>query len=371
MAPERRKVRAEKLLNEIAVREVQEAQRSTISPAPADLDVVDQTFESELIRYASEWLATNQAKARKTKPFAFVFSRSIDADIDLLNTAGVSSLTKYQAFCSQKMVTLAGCIIVTTVNLESALVVPVQKVSNSQQLLDSITRLALSGRQMAVFEPPAANLVLLRWGINGKSRAQTVLPPGSRLPWNLTELEAEITQFHADQTRVPDAALFPWKSPAKHGITVEKLENRISKQLALYLDRVWKRGSVLAEYPSNAGRIDVFLNEEVLQQRCGPCIIEVKVLRSRSPTREIKPEFSIKWAKRGLIQANLYRDDVGARSTYLYSFDARDKDEDLPEVDALAGRLRIMHRRHFMHRSTDSLQQAELAKVESELTPFS
>jgi hypothetical protein len=365
MAPDEKRTRAERLLNPEAAEDVREAQKSTISASPADPDVDELKFENELLRYASEWLATSGTEASKSRPFAFVISRSIDADIDLLKSAGVSDPTRYQAFHSQKMVTVPGCLIVTTVNLENALVLPVQKVTNAQHLLDEITKLGLSGRQVGVFEPPAANLILLRWGLDGKSRAQAVIPPGSLPPWKRTELEAEIAQFHADQTRVPDAALFPWRSPAKNGVTVEKLENRISKQLALYLDRVWKRGSVIAEYPSNAGRIDVFLNAHVLEQACGPCVIEVKVLRSRSSTREKKPEFSINWAKKGLIQADLYRQDTGALSTYLYSFDARDKDEDLPEVDALAGRLNIRHRRHFMYRSTDGLQRAELAKAEA------
>jgi hypothetical protein len=57
--------------------------------------------------------------------------------------------------------------------------------------------------------------------------------------------------------------------------------------------------------------------------------------------------------------------DTGAHSTYLYSFDARDKDEILPEVDALAARLNITHRRHFMYRSTEELQNAELLKAET------
>lgn len=103
MAPDGKKAQVEKLLNKEAAKDVQKAQKTTISAAPADPDIVELAFESEVLRYVSEWLATNLAKASDTKPFAFVFSRSIEADMALLKTAGVSNPVQYQAFHSQKL----------------------------------------------------------------------------------------------------------------------------------------------------------------------------------------------------------------------------------------------------------------------------
>src|SRR4029077_15570922 len=103
----------------------------------------------------------------------------------------------------------------------------------------------------------------------------------------------------------------------------------------------------------------------IFEAECGPCVIEVKVLRSRSRNHEMPARHAERWANKGVIQANLYRKDKAAPSALLCSFDARDKEADLPAVDALAKRLSVEHKKYFMHRSTGSLQEAELAKVQS------
>ncbi|MEJ0044524.1 MAG: hypothetical protein WDM81_20910 [Rhizomicrobium sp.] len=209
----------------------------------------------------------------------------------------------------------------------------------------------------------------MRAGLQGGSRTQTVLPTGTQKPWKLDELESEIMQFHCDQTRSPSGVLLPW-SEAKKGLTGEKLELRISKALAHQLDLRWRRGSILAETECQSGRIDVFVTREVLVEGSGPCVIEVKVLRSHyrrmvgKHHRKVTEKSSLHWAKRGVIQADLYRKDKAAPSAYLCSFDARDKDADLPQVESFAKSKQIEHRRYFMYRSSGDLQGAELAKAE-------
>jgi hypothetical protein len=88
-----------------------------------------------------------------------------------------------------------------------------------------------------------------------------------------------ILQFHHDFTRTPSGVLEPW-SDAGHGITGEKLEIRISKALAHQLDLKWNRGSVLAEVGSPSGRMDIYVCPDVLGAGRGPCVLEIKVLRS-------------------------------------------------------------------------------------------
>jgi hypothetical protein len=253
------------------------------------------------------------------------------------------------------------------VNFEHALCVNLKNVKNSQDLLKAIKGYGLGDRHIGVFEPPALNLILLRRGLEGTSRTLAVAESGTAQPWKLDKLEQEILQFHNDQTRTPDAILVPWSDAGK-GITVEKLEIRISKALAHYLDLIWQRGSVLAEAGTSSGRMDIFLVKEIFYAGHGPCIIEVKVLRSRGKNRSMPPEHALRWAKKGLIQAKLYKQDKAAATAYLCSFDAREKDTDLPALDTLAATLGIEHRKYFMHRSTGSLQTAELAKVDHSIS---
>jgi hypothetical protein len=117
--------------------------------------------------------------------------------------------------------------------------------------------------------------------------------------------------------------------------------------------------------------MDVFITREVLIAGSGPCVIEVKVLRDRSKRmvdkapRKVSGDTNIAWAKKGLVQADLYRKDKSAPMAYLCSFDARDEDSDLPEVEKLSKALKVPHRRYFMYRSSGDLQEAELAKAGS------
>ena len=83
-----------------------------------------------------------------------------------------------------------------TMNLEHAIALPVASAKNSQQLFDRISALGLEERHIVVFEPPHPNLIFLRAGLNGISRAQVVIESGAAQPWQLKHLEDEITQFH-------------------------------------------------------------------------------------------------------------------------------------------------------------------------------
>jgi hypothetical protein len=361
--PEDRHDRANALLNQQAADDVRREPHSSVPPAPADPDMADIAFEGEIYRYVADWMAAHVASAPQSKPFALVLSRSITQDSAFLAKAGVGNLKNYYAFRSQKLIDVRGFVLVVTMNLEHALAVPVASVTSSQQLFDTIDGFGFGERHIAVFEPPHSNLILLRRGLQEGSRTQQVIATGGTQLWKLDQLEAEIAQFHDDYTRTPSGILEPWSNAGK-GITGEKLEIRISKALAHHLDLLWKRGSVLAEAACPSGRMDIFLCSHIFAKDCGPCVIEVKVLRSRSKRHAMPANCAEWWAKKGVIQAHLYRKDKAAPSAYLCSFDARDKESDLPAVDALAKKLNIGHKKYFMHRSSGSLQDAELAKVD-------
>ena len=351
-------------LNQSALSAVQSQPRDTVPPIPADPGSTGLAFESAVVRYVSDWLLVNAVGASKAFPFAFVLSRSIESDaIALEKIIGTGQFERYQAFHSQKMIDVSGSIIFVTMNLEAALVVKVVGVENSQKLFDAITKWGFVDRYIAAFEPPKSNLIIADKGFKHPSRSQCVSATIDRSPWKLNEFEQEIAEFHDDYTRTPDARLVPWSSAAK-GITGEKLEVRISKTLADILDRKWKRGSILAESSTSmGGRIDIFVQAHVLEDGAGPCVVEVKVLRESSKRRPLPVGHASWWAKKGIIQADLYRTDRRAASAYLYSFDARGVDADLLDVDKLAVEKSVHHRRHFMYRSTDALIEAKLKKA--------
>lgn len=325
------------------------------TPAPSDPDTDYLAFEHTAYRYAAEWLADHPNEAAAAEPFMFVLSRSISIDLAMLIAAGYSNAKKYDAFRNQKMNDVTGAVIFVTGNFEKAIVVSVQSVCDTQVLFDVISSVACDDRAVAALEPARSNLIVRQPG--NLSRSITVKQTGYGPLWSLNQLEQAIELFHQEFTRTPSGILEHWTSPKK-GITGERLEIRISKFLAFELDRNFAKGSVLAEAQTSSGRMDIFIVPNVLD--VGAAVLEVKVLRSNSGTKKLSANFSTKWAMKGIIQAHIYRLDKNAASAWLLCFDARDVDDDIPEVGAFAASQQVVNKRYFMYRSSEDLQQALL-----------
>ena len=122
--PEDRHERANALLNQEAAADVRREPRRSVPPAPADPDMADIAFEGELYRYAADWMAAHGPEASKSKPFAFVLSRSITQAKGILAAAGINDAQQYHAFRSQKLIDVQSCVFVVTMNLEYALAIP-------------------------------------------------------------------------------------------------------------------------------------------------------------------------------------------------------------------------------------------------------
>jgi hypothetical protein len=344
-------------LDPAAVAAVTVAPQLPSSAAPSDPATDHLAFENAAYRYAADWLASHANEAATAKPFMLVLSRSIPQDLAMLAAAGHSNAKKYDAFGNQKMNDVTGAVIFATINLEQAIVLPVQTVTDTQTLLDLISSIACNDRVIAALEPLHSNLIVRKPG--GASRSMAVKQAGHGPLWTVNQLEDGIDAFHSDFTRTPSGVLEQWSSP-KNGITGEKLEIRISKFLAYELDRNFAKGSVLAEAQTSSGRMDIFIVPNVLD--VGAAVLEVKVLRSNSGKKKLSANFNIKWAKKGIVQAQLYRKDKQAAAAYLLCFDAREIDEDIPEVETFAVAQQVTSKRYFMYRATDDLQQALLNK---------
>lgn len=359
--PPNQRERASARLNETAASKVRAERRQTIPAAPAEPGTDDLAFENEAYRYAAAWLGNHAADAATAKPFILVLSRSIAQDEEILRQ-GYSTLCEYDAFRSQQVVDVQGCIVVTTMNFERALVVPIETIAQTQDLFSSIRSLGFGGRCMGVLEPSQANLILLRRGLDGVSRPQKVTPGGS-VALTLDDLENAVAKLHNEFTRTPTSVLEAWSNAGK-GITGEKLEIRISKQFAYQLDVLGQRGSVLAEVGTHSGRMDIFVTAPVLNAGLGPCVLEVKVLRSRRIKKlaeaEMKDGHADWWAMKGVNQAHLYRTDMAAPTAYLLCFDARDENSDLPEVRTYAATKNVRFQKYFMYRSSEDLHAALL-----------
>lgn len=343
-------------MNPEAIAIVKQAPSAITAPGPSDPETDNLAFENELHRYTADWLDNHEVDRVQAKPYAIVLSRSITEDQIMLAGAGFAG-KRYDAFRHQRGNEITGCVIFATMNFEQAIVVQVDSMIDAQSLFDVVSGCGCSDRIYGVLEPGPKNLIVRH--PNGSTRSTVVPPSNQHSSWTLARLEAELTNLHAAFTRTPSGVVMPWVN-AGEGLTVDRLELRISKALAYALDVNFARGSVLAEAGSASGRIDIFLTPAVLVTGAG--VIEVKVLRSYRTSKgakiKVSAEFNEKWAVKGVKQADIYRNDYSASVAYLCCFDARDDDADLPEVEKVAKSRGVKSKRYFMYRSGDALQEA-------------
>lgn len=318
------------------------------APGASDPETDELAFENELYRYASDWLEQHEDSKDQAKPYAIVLSRSITDDQITLAQAGITG-RRYEAFKHQRGNEITGCLILATMNFEQAIVVKIDSALDAQSLFEAVSSCGCGNRIYGVLEPHPKNLIVRR--PNGSVRSMVVPSSNQHSPWTNERLEDELGRLHAAFTRAPNGVVMPWLN-AKEGLTVDRLELRISKALAYALDVNFLRGSILSEAESSSGRIDIYLAPGVLTSGAAG-IIEVKVLR-----RYKSANFNTWWANKGVKQADIYRNDYSASVAYLCCFDARDDDEDQPEVEAFAASRNVRSRRYFMYRSSDALQAA-------------
>jgi hypothetical protein len=343
-------------MNQEAVSIVRQAPATT-SPGPSDPETDDLAFENELHRYVADWLDSHEDTRDQAKPYAIVLSRSITDDQMILTNGGLVG-RRYDAFKHVRGNEITGCIILATMNFEQAIVVQIASVVDAQSLFDAVLGCGCHDRIYGVLEPGQKNLIVRR--PNGSTRSTVVPPSNQHSPWTFDRLETELDRLHAAFTRAPQGVVMPWVN-AGLGLTVDRLELRISKALAFALDVNFPRGSVLAEPESSSGRIDVFLTPGVLAIGAAG-VIEVKVLRgfkaSKGKRTKVAAKFNNWWAIKGIKQADIYRQDYSAGVAYLCCFDARDDDADLPEVEKAAKARGVRSKRYFMYRSGEALQAA-------------
>jgi hypothetical protein len=173
-----------------------------------------------------------------------------------------------------------------------------------------------------------------------------------------------LVDFHHDYTETPQGYSRPWIN-ASLRITKERLEDDIRDDLFLFLRHsATEPMSVLREYYNPDGRTDLLIYFRDEQQIY---YVELKVLRewvkSGKGRKHIPVDDQISWGKKGIIQAYLYRRSSKDQGKgYTCCFDAREINQELPELISFAQEKEVNYRRYYMHSSTESLH-ASLIKT--------
>ena len=347
---------------QIAV-DVRRADASAVPALPASEEGLEAGFFLAVYRYAREWLREQGGRAASAAPCAFVHVRAVNTELTRLGA------TPVDYFKNLPDEDVCGGLYVASGDFELVARTPHPPARTVSAIGRTLDTCGLAGCTHAVFRADRRELILRRSG-SATSSPSTRLTIELDDPVRLTPIDLErwIWNFHCEFTQLPGGVLLPWLgSPAKH-IPVHELERRISANLCFYLNKDLGRDHASTEHYTSGGRLDIKVAAEAMEAGHGHCALELKVLRSRQPSGNSRTAYtaiSLAKANRhaldGVEQADDYRQRIGAGSAYLCCFDAREVDQEQPDVERLAATLNVLSRRYYLYHDPSSHRAAKAA----------
>ena len=176
-----------------------------------------------------------------------------------------------------------------------------------------------------------------------------------------SEFDKALDDFHYEYTEAPDGLSAPWEN-ASEWLPKPQLEREIRNDLFVYLRNLMQdHFAVFREFFGSSGRADLLVH---FHTEAKTFYIELKVLREFRlqrgvRIRHVSANFNLRWGKLGLAQAYSYkRSNRHIGIAYACCFDARKKDDELPELVDLAKKFDVEYRRFFMYPSAENLHEA-------------
>ncbi len=314
---------------------------------PRDVGIVE-TFFTEVVKFCNRWLATH---GQTSTPLVFLLSNRPDLDPLLEKFVAVGSWTPHGD------PPRLGPLVLSSANMR----VVYEKVVSGQtlpELLQHIAALGLDARPAAVFIPAVRGLTFYRQGLGTRGIETGALNLTLEQRENVVQL---LAAFHDEYTRYPDGVGNCWIS-AGDRLVQSNAERSIQQSLYIYLSRViYQTSYITREHQLPNGRADIWIYGTVLGEDPGAhCLIELKVLRSRSSTWAIRrrpngtpyPDrpaaFNRDYVQRGARQAASYKAAGGAARAILCCFDARVSNDEIETLPAYATDLNVEYFRYYM-----------------------
>jgi hypothetical protein len=177
-------------------------------------------------------------------------------------------------------------------------------------------------------------------------------------PVTVGNIDNALEDFHRDHTQYPEGYTHCFDD-RRERVLRREAEAIIRDALFLQLKRDTFQTQYLArEEQLTVGRPDISIYEAPDLTRAA-CIFELKVLRSRGTTRQLrgkpKPyDDKTMWrhARMGLSQARKYKRATNAKLAYLVCFDGRDINAPQSDIEQLCDQYGVISKRYYMETST-------------------
>jgi hypothetical protein len=303
-----------------------------------------EVFFIEVVHYCYRWIEKHGMPP--STPIVFIYSERIDLDPSLDSFEPIAGWSK-----QQPLEELPGALVLTSSNLRVAYSRSAGAAS-LPDLVAEITDLGLEARVAAVFVPSAKCLAFHAQGVANRghqSGAPSLSQAQRQDPAVLLDL------FHDEYTKYPDGLGNCWIS-ATNRVLFRNAEMAIRNSLYVYLARVHYRTEyIVREMQLPNGRSDIWIFGKVLGKDDAHCVIELKVLRSRSSTwapgahkPDRSEEFNKRYVERGARQVAGYKQQGHATRAFLCCYDGRVTDTEVDGIPAYAQARGVEYRRYFM-----------------------
>ncbi|MBD3849395.1 hypothetical protein IED13_27160 [Bosea sp. SSUT16] len=325
---------------------------------PASDEGLEAQFFSSAHRFFRDWLDDKGGSKEGAAPCVVILSRAIAQDMKRL------SAKKFWYFASTADADIEGKIFVASYDLKVVAEVPFSTCGHQNALGEALVKLGLDSSAHCLLRGDRAEMYLCPAGLNGGS-TRLYVRPSSAVQLDAPAIDFQLWEFHRTFTQTPSGILLPWKGKADDRITIENAELRISLMLGFFLRIAVGQDNVTVEDQTPHGRVDVKISRHAMKDELGPTALECKVLRTRASAgktaRNVPADEMIKHASDGVQQAIEYRKDLKGKLAYLCCFDARDTDEDQPDIVMLAAANDVTLRRYYMYSSASAHRAAEAA----------
>lgn len=323
---------------------------------PASNQGLETEFFATTHKFFRDWLTDKGGCKKDAAPSAIVLSRAIRQDIERLS----AKIIWY--FASSPDASIDGKILVANHDLSVVAEVPYKACPNQQEIGNALVELGFADSVHCMLRGDRAEMHLCEAGLNGGSTCLDISVSNS-IQLDSPAVDAQLWDFHCRFTQTSSGVLRPWKN-ATQRITIDEAELRISLMLGFILGTVIGQENVTVEDQTPHGRIDIKISRHGMKDELGACALECKVLRSREAsgtnTRAVSARRMIEHASEGVQQASDYRKDILGTLAYLCCFDAREVDEDQPDVIAFAATQNVLVRRYFMYPSPADHRKAAM-----------
>lgn len=242
-------------------------------------------------------------------------------------------------------------------NLSHCRIIDVRKNSDGEihdDLCESLCQLESEARQElchAIISLEKARCHQFPEGASGPNELVNLNQP--TVTYSLVELENFAEELHEVETKYPMGFTRIWEDQTNYKLA-SKPEERITARFVDKLQGVLGIENVSSEPNFPQGRADVLIHSSGLQENCGPCVMEFKVL---SPSGT--PKKNRKWLCKGVYQARDYGGKDFSKSRYLMSYDARKKETEVLWVTELAAKYDVNYKTYRIYNTTPAPREEE------------